>query len=285
LNFAALIKSRLGKLGHGQKDLARAAQVTDSYISQLLGERKTPPGRDRTDIYPKMEAFLELAPGELARLAEFERAESLKRRLGRTPEPLFQRFRDLILRKCVPDKRAAVAAIFDAQPFGTLEQLVARTILELVQRIARDELDDENGKPLAALVEGRSREAMRVLVLDFLDTDVFGVSDENCVDFLDPLLASWDVDLETFRIDVTLDGARVNTPRRTFRFVESAPGDHTDDDSALAEFLRDPQLNDNATEEEIRLLRGHRLGNRRPNKLYYYRALQTLRDPLHFFER
>ena len=285
MNFSALVKSRLAKLGHGQRDLARAAQVTDSYISQLLGERKTPPGRDRTDIYPKMEAFLELAPGELSRLAEFERAEGLKRRLGRTPEPLFQRFRDLILRKCVPDKRAAVAAIFDAQPFGTLEQLVARTILELVQRVARDELENENWVRLAARDGGRSREAMRVRVLEFLDTDVFGVSDENCVDFLDPLLTSWDVDLETFRIDLTLDGARVDTPRRTFRFVESAPSDRADDDSALAEFLRDPQLNDNATEEEIRLLRGHRLGNRRPNKLYYYRALQTLRDPLHFFER
>ena len=108
MKFSALVKSRLAKLGHGQNDLARAAQVTDSYISQLLGARKVPPGRERTDIYPKMEAFLQLAPGELGRLAEIERTEELKRRLGRTAEPMFQQFRDLILGKCVPEKRVEV---------------------------------------------------------------------------------------------------------------------------------------------------------------------------------
>ena len=36
--------------------------------------------------------------------------------------------------------------------------------------------------------------------------------------------------------------------------------------------------------EETRLLRQHSFGGWRPNKLYYYRALQNLRDPLHFFE-
>lgn len=285
MSFSALVKSRLAKLGHGQKDLARAAQVTDSYISQLLGERKAPPGRDRTDIYSKMEAFLQLPPGELGRLAEIERAEELKRRLGQPPLPMFQQFRVLILKKCVPEKRAEVGAIFDAQPFGTLERLVAQTILDVVQRVAREELDNENWIRLAARVGGRSHEAMRVLVLDFLDTDVFGVSNENCVDFLEPLVESWTIDLETFRIDITLKDTLVDKPRRTFRFVESDPNDRPAEEPGLAEFLQDPQLNDHATEEEVRLLRRHRFGRRRPNKLYYYRALQNLRDPLHFFER
>lgn len=283
MNFSTLVRSRLTKLGHGQKDLARAAQVTDSYISQLLSQRKAPPGRDRTDIYPKMEAFLQLPPGELGRLADIERAEELRRRLGRTPEPMFQQFRDLVLRKCVPEKRAEVRAIFDAQPFGTLEQLVAQKMLEVVQRIARQELDNEDWIRLAARVGGRSKEAMRVIVLEFLDTDVFHVSNENCVDFLDPLVESWDVDLETLRLDLTLKGTLVAEPQRTFMFVESAANDRSDDDSGLVEFLRDPKLNDHATEEEIRLLRQQRFGGRRPNKLYYYRALQNLRDPLHFF--
>lgn len=284
MTFSALIKARLGKLGYGQKDLARAAQVTDSYISQLLGDRKAPPARDRTDIYAKMEAFLGLAPGELERLAEIERAEELKRRLGRRPEPMFQQFRDLILSKCARDRREEVRAIFEAQPFGTLEQLVAQTMLDVVQGVARQELDDEDWIRLAARVGGRSREAMRVIVLEFLDTDVFHVSSESCVNFLDPLVQSWSVDLETLRLEITLEGTLVAKPRRTFRFVEQHPGEGPDEEPALAEFLGDRQLSDRATDEEVGLLRRHRFAGRRPNKLYYYRALQNLRDPVHFGE-
>jgi transcriptional regulator with XRE-family HTH domain len=276
------VRSRLAKLGYGQKDLARAAQVTESYVSQLLSRRKAPPGRDRTDIYPKMEAFLRLAPGELGRLADIERAEELNRRLGRPPEPMFHHFRDLVLRKCVPERRAQVRQIFDAQPFGLLEQLVARKMLEVVQRVARRELDNDDWIRLAAQVGGRGKEAMRVIVLEFLDMDVFHVSSDSCVHFLDPLVESWDVDVESFRIDITLKGGLVAEPRRSFALVESDPSDRSAEEPGLAEFLQDSRLNDHATEEELRCLRGHRFGERRPNKLYYYRALQNLRDPLHF---
>jgi transcriptional regulator with XRE-family HTH domain len=279
-----LVKSRLAKLGYDQRDMARAAQVTDSYISQLLGEKKAPPGRDRTDIYSKMETFLGITPGELGRLAEIERAEELKRRLGPTPEPMFQQFRDLILGKCIPEKRVEVRAIFDAQPFGTLERLVAQKMLDVVQRIAREELDNENWIRLAARVGGRSHEAMRVIALEFLAADVFSVSNENCVNFLDPLVESWSIDLQTLRIDITLAAALVAEPRRTFTFVEGDPDDRSNEESGLAEFLRDPQLSDHPSEEEIRFLRRQRFDGRRPNKLYYYRALQNFRDPLHFFE-
>jgi hypothetical protein len=123
-------------LGCGQKDLARAVQVTDSYISQLLRRKKAPPDR----------------------------------------------------------------------------------------------------------VGGRSHEKIRVIVLEFLDTDLFQVSNESCSAFIDPLVESWNVDLDSSRIDIMLDRSLVAEPQRTFSFVEG----------------------------------------RRPNKLYYYRALQNLRDPLHF---
>jgi hypothetical protein len=39
-----------------------------------------------------------------------------------------------------------------------------------------------------AKLSGRSYEAMRVIVLEFLDTDIFHVSPENCVAFLEPLI-------------------------------------------------------------------------------------------------
>jgi transcriptional regulator with XRE-family HTH domain len=284
LSFAALVRTRLAALGHGQKDLARAAQVTDSYISQLLTRRKAPPARERTDIYGKMEAFLGLEPGELGRLAETERAEEIKRKLGRAPQPLFQEFRDLVLRKCAVGRRDEVRAVFELQPFGPLERLVAQKLLDLVQSIARQELDSENWIRLAARVGGRSHEEMRVMVLDFLDTNVFQVSKENCVAFLDPLVESWDVDLESFRLDIMLNGRLVANPHRTFVFVEREPGEGPREEPGLSDFLSDRRLSGDASEEETRLLRRQWLGGRRPTKLYYYRALQNLRDPLNFHE-
>jgi transcriptional regulator with XRE-family HTH domain len=60
---ALVIKQRLEKFGLEQRDLARAAQVTESYISQLLTRRRMPPAPGRTDIYEKMDEFLRLPPG------------------------------------------------------------------------------------------------------------------------------------------------------------------------------------------------------------------------------
>jgi len=284
LNFAALVRSRLTALGYVQKDLARAARVTDSYVSQLLTRKKAPPARDRTDIYAKMEAFLRLEPGELERLAENDRAEEIKRKLGGAPAPLFQEFRDLVLRKCVREKRDAVRAVFEEQPFGTLERLVTQTLLEVVQRIARRELDSESWIQLTARVGGKSHEEMRVIVLEFLDTDIFHVSRENCVAFMDPLVESWEIDLDSFRLDVTLDRRLVIDSRRTFRFVETAPVDGLDEPPGLTEFLGDSRLSGDVTHAETRLLRLCRFDGKRPTKLYYYRALQNLRDPLNFDE-
>jgi len=87
-------------------------------------------------------------------------------------------------------------------------------------------------------------------------------------------------DLERLRVDI--ERVLVADPRRTFTFVESDPNDLSGDEPGLAEFLRDRQPNDHASEEEVHLLRRQRFGVRRPNKLYYCRALQNFRDPLHF---
>jgi transcriptional regulator with XRE-family HTH domain len=275
----------LRSLGLEQKDLARAAKVTDSYVSQLLNRRKTPPGRDRTDIYPKMEDFLGLQRGELGRVAEIERADEIKRRLTRAPEPLFQHFRDLVLRKCVVDKQEEVRSIFELQPFGTLERLVAQKILEVVQKIARQELESEDWMRLAARVGGRTHEEMRVIVLEFLDKDEFQVSKEDCVAFLDPLVKSWEIEMETFRLDITLNPGLVADHRRTFAFVEKEPEEASGAQPGLDEFLKDSQLSQHLTDEEVGILRRQWTGRRRPTKIYYYRVVQNLRDPLNFSEQ
>jgi len=92
-----LIRHRLEELGFEQRDLAGAAQVTESYISQLLTRRKAPPAPTRTDIYEKMDKFLKLPRGKLATLADVQRKEELKRELGDEAAPLLPEVRDVIL--------------------------------------------------------------------------------------------------------------------------------------------------------------------------------------------
>ncbi|PYP19269.1 MAG: XRE family transcriptional regulator, partial [Gemmatimonadetes bacterium] len=200
-----LIRHRLEELGFEQRDLAGAAQVTESYISQLLTRRKAPPAPTRTDIYEKMDKFLKLPRGKLATLADVQRKEELKRALGDEAAPLLPEVRDLILRKCNPDNATHVRAIFEKQPFGELERLVTQKLLDVVKRVAQDELENAYWLRMVAQLSGRSYEEMRVIVLEFLDTDIFHVSRENCVSFLDPLIESWDIDLATFGLEIVFN--------------------------------------------------------------------------------
>ena len=190
----------------------------------------------------------------------------------------------MILGKCVAHRRDEVRVVFERHSFGTLERLITQRLLDVVQRIARQELDSENWIRLAARVRSRTHEAMRVMILEFLDTDIFHVSRENCVAFMDPLVESWDIDLGTFRFDIALNRRLVVDSQRRFEFVETEPVDASDEPSGFAEFLEDTRLSGDITEEETRLLKICRFDGKRPTKLYYHRALQNLRDPLHFRE-
>src|SRR5206468_652754 len=72
-----------------------------------------------------------------------QRKEELKRELGDEPAPLFHEVRELILRKCNPERQKHVRAIFEQQPFGELERLVTQTLLDVVKRVAHDELEND----------------------------------------------------------------------------------------------------------------------------------------------
>src|SRR3979411_950942 len=122
MDVCLVIRERLARLGLEQKDLAIAAEVTESYISQLLTRKKLPPAPDRTDIYEKMAKFLKLPSDRLSKLADHQRREDLKRNLGDPPAPLFREVRELILRKCAPAQEKQIRAIFEQQPFGELER-------------------------------------------------------------------------------------------------------------------------------------------------------------------
>jgi transcriptional regulator with XRE-family HTH domain len=242
MDVPMMIRYRLDELGLEQRDLARAAQVTESYISQLLTRKKAPPDPDRTDIYDRMDRFLKLPHGELGRVAEAHVKEELKRRLDGDTAPLFPELRGVLLRKCAPGQLEQVRAIFEHEPFGELERLVAGQLLHAA-RLGGDVLH----------ITPRQR------------------------DRLDASIASWEWNPATFALTVRLAGGE----RKHFEYVERDPLTGGGE-KGLAEFLRDSALSGSVTPEELAFLKSLRFKDRRPTALYYYRELQNLRDPLHF---
>ena len=282
MDVCLVIKERMEQLGFEQKQLAAAAEVTESYISQLLTRKKLPPAPDRTDIYEKIGKFLKLSSGKLAKLAELQRKEELKRDFEDPPAPLFHEARELVLRKCTPGKQQQIRAIFEKQPFGELERLVTQKLLDVVKRVAREELGTEKWLHSVARHNGRSYKQMRVMILEFLDTDVFHLSVENCVSFLDPLIDSWDIDLSAFGMEIVLNRRLAPGHPKRFEFVEREPEQPFGGEPGLNAFLKDASLSGSVAQEEIEFLKRLRFRGRRPTPLYYYRELQNLRDPLHF---
>lgn len=190
MDVAFVIRERLEELGLEQRDLARAAHVTESYISQLLTGKKPPPAPNRTEIYDRMNRFLKLPHGELAKVAELARKEELKRELGDAPQPLLPQVRELLLRKC---RSRAARTIIAGQPFGELERLAVQ----------------------------------RLLLVAELGNDLFHLSLRQLAS-LDALIDSWDIDLGTFAVEIVLR-RRVGLGKvRRFEFVEqdteSQPG-------------------------------------------------------------
>jgi transcriptional regulator with XRE-family HTH domain len=282
MDVCSVIKARLHELGLDQKDLAAAAEVTESYISQLLTRKKLPPAPDRTDIYEKMGAFLRFSRGELTRLARAQRIDELRRGYDEPEGPLLKETRELILRKCVPDRREQIRAIVERQPFGELERLITQKLLDVVSRVARSELENEAWLREAAELSDKTYEQFRVIVLEFLDTDIFSVSTEDCISFLDPLIACWDIDLLNFDMAITLNERLVPGQPKKFAFVEREDDTPGEDEPGLVAFLQDAKLSSDVSDEELEFLRRLRFKRRRPGALYYYRELQNLRDPLHF---
>ena len=181
MDVAGVIRQRLEDLGLEQRDLARAARVTESYVSQLLSGRKTAPAPDRTDIYDRLDRVLKLPAGELARVAERGRREELRRQLGDAPPPLFPRVREVILRTCRSEEARQIRAIIERQSFGELERLVAHKLLE---------------------VAGGT-------------TDPFRLTPRHA-GLLQARIESWDMNLESLTLDITPHRG----PTRRYEFVE-----------------------------------------------------------------
>jgi transcriptional regulator with XRE-family HTH domain len=284
MDVASALKHRLKTLGIEQRELAVKTGVTEGYISQLLNGKKAPPAPRRTGIYAKMEVFLGLPDGFLSNLAGLQLAADLKLKLEYPPSPLFADARELILGKCKAEKAQRVRSMFEKEPFGEVERLVTQKLLDLVKGVVKKERDREGWIKEVARLSARTCDQTRIDVMDFLDTDIFHISTGNCVSFLEPLIESWDIDLENFAIRVVLNSRVTADHVRNLEFVESDPVPPYEVEPGFTAFLADAGLSGEATAEEVEFLKKLKFKTKRPTPLYYYRELQSLRDPLHFIQ-
>jgi hypothetical protein len=91
MDLALFTRNRLKQLRLGPRDLARATRMTESYIAHLLAPNSSQTASNRTDLQDQLERVLNLPQGQLAKLADLQRREYLKKRMGNQPSPLLHR--------------------------------------------------------------------------------------------------------------------------------------------------------------------------------------------------
>ncbi len=96
------------------------------------------------------------------------------------------------------------------------------------------------------------------------------------------MIDSWTIDQKSFAMEVALNRRLAPGGVRRYEFVERVEERPAAIEPGLDLFLKDKSLSGGATAEELEFLRALRFKGRRPSALYYYRELQSLRDPLHF---
>lgn len=281
MDIAELVSVRLQELGYEQQDLADAARVTPSFISQLLKRKKQPPSPERTDLYTRMEKFLKLSPGDLSKLAELQRAQNLKRKFDYPPRPLFEEVREIVLSKSNPNRQKELRQIFEKEPFGEIERIVTQKLLDVAKEITREGWNNDKWMNKMARVNEKKFQEMRVIILEFLDTDIYNLSLQNSIYFLEPLIKSWDIDLRNFDMSIELTPKLGEAQLRRFAFVELEP-ESISDQPGLVNFFKDRLMCLDLTDEEEAFLKKLRFRDKKPNAFFYYRVLQALRDPLHF---
>jgi len=278
MDFVSTVRQRLTELGLDQRDLAAGAEVTESYISQLLRRKKLPPLPNRTDLYDKIGSVLRIPREELAQLAAVQHHAVLDRMWRTEAKPLFESMRELVLSKCRPSRQSHLRATFEKDPFGDIERLITRTLITVIREDAAPHARDEQWLQDVAAKSDRSYRTMRVKLIDLLDSD----PSESIGDFswfIDSLVRSWDFDDQRYVLTVHLTSGST----RTFSFQETAKDARAAEEPGLKSFLRDTTLSSGITADEVEFLRRIRFAkHERPTALFYYRTLQNLRDPLNF---
>jgi Fe-S cluster assembly iron-binding protein IscA len=200
LKVSQVILRRLKELQRTPSDLARALQVPESYVSDLLAGRRLPPGPNRSDVYAPMSKFLRLHPNDLPASARAEHQTSGG--VARRP-PV--KVRKLLLELCEPSRAAAVTrGLGYGKRSASLEILITQRLLDVAQGFVRRQLEDEVGIRVAAKREGCSHTEIRLRLINFLDVmpDSLTVADHET--YLRPRIATWDIDLETHAMKIVL---------------------------------------------------------------------------------
>ena len=94
----------------------------------------------------------------------------------RSPRPCSAKSAKWSSASAPPTSEPHVRAIFEKEPFGELERLVTQTLLDVVKGVATEELENDYWLRMVAELSHRSYEETRVIVLEFLDTDIFHLS-------------------------------------------------------------------------------------------------------------
>jgi hypothetical protein len=204
-----LLRQRLRETERSAEDLAEAVQLPKEYIDDLIAGRRRPPRPGQTDLYERMTSFLRLSRNDLTLCATAEReATEPKRRSVLKPT-----VRRQLLELCEP-KTAEELEARRAEHGGAEQMDFIERLLEVTQGAVRRMLDDQIGLRVAAERYGGTYAAMRLRVLEFLESTPETLTTDDLARFLQPRVTLWDVDLETGVLRVVL---RSQEPRQRHR--------------------------------------------------------------------
>lgn len=204
-----LVRRRLRELGRTQEELAAALDLPEVYVADLVAGRRRPPAVAQTDLYDGMTRFLRLHRNDLLLCARAERGEEVmdRRRAGR-------RVRELLFALCEPSRARVIARRIARPGGGELEHVIVDRLLAVAKGFARRQLEDEFGVRVAARRAGLRPAELRLQLIDFLDTTATTLTPEDVVDFVQPRLSAWDIDLETRAMRIVLRSAEPATNGR-----------------------------------------------------------------------
>lgn len=91
MDLALFTRNRLKQLRLKPRDLARASSMAELYLADLLEPNGLQTVSMRTHVHDQLERVLQLPHGQLAKLADLQRRERLKKQLEYRSSPLLHR--------------------------------------------------------------------------------------------------------------------------------------------------------------------------------------------------
>lgn len=197
----SLIRERLKETGRTSQELARAIELPEAYIEDVLSGDRRPPLPDRTDVYERTTRFLRMGRNELADCATVE-CKGARDVEAAPPAEV----RNEMLSLCAPETARALRRRSGRAGEASLIDLFRR-LLDVAQGYARRALTDQIPLRIAATRNGSDYPETRLRVLDFIEASPSTVTRADLAEFLKPKISSWDVDLDTGVLRVILRSA------------------------------------------------------------------------------